>query len=90
MKWFADRSEVGFFEAGDPSEPPTGGRFKLLVLGAVVPLLILWYGINGFLTAQIGMYGRNANVELYGPPAQALSVAWISIALVCHFRWVWD
>lgn len=90
MKWFENPYRHTASEAEDLSYPPSGGRTKLILLGIVLPLIILYFGIQAWVTEEAVWFGRrNTDIEVRGHTAKALGVVYSSVGLFCHFRWFW-
>ena len=90
MKWFENPHRHTASEAEDLSYPPSGGWTKLVILGIVLPLIILYFGIQAWITEEAVWFGhRNSDIEVHGKTAKALGVVYSSVGLFCHFRWFW-
>ena len=72
----------------DWEDQPGQGPFYQWVLGVLVPLAILVYGIHAMITRE-ATYGGRVSMTLYGTNAIALGMAAISAAvfLQCHYFW---
>lgn len=91
MNWFGDINRRTGEDAADWSYPPSGGRVKLVLLGIIVPLLIMRFGLNAWITEEAVWFGRlsRSSVVVHGATAQSLAVVYGSAGLFCHFRWFW-
>ncbi len=69
--------------------PPQSGWAKWLG-GAIVPLLIGWYGLGCCLSQEARFVGtQGAFLDLTGRAAVALGLAWLSGAAFLHFHFFW-
>ncbi|MEC5129220.1 hypothetical protein VSU19_20840 [Verrucomicrobiales bacterium BCK34] len=68
---------------------PSGGSVKLVVLGFALPSVIFYFAIKGWITQEALWIGRDNDQEVSGVSAQAISVAYFGVGLVCHIRWFW-
>ena len=90
MRWFEHRDEQLALDAEDLAYPPSGGLFKLVILGCLVPLAIGYFAVDGWIEREAVWFGsRRSRVRLTGLAAQAMSVSYFSMAVFCHFRWCW-
>lgn len=77
------------FDTEDFAYPPTGGKFKLIVVGIIIPVFIAYYGVNTWLAEEAYWPGRGGGVTLRGESARAMAVLYMSVASFVHFRWFW-
>ncbi|MDA7921157.1 hypothetical protein N9B73_05320 [Verrucomicrobiales bacterium] len=68
---------------------PSGGRFKLVILGLILPCVILYFGIRGWITQEALWVGDGIDLGVSGVTARAISFAYSGIGMLFHFRWVW-
>ncbi len=68
---------------------PSGGTFKLALLGLILPYVILYFGIRGWITQEALWIGDGVDLEVSGKSARAISLAYSGIGMLFHFRWVW-
>lgn len=90
MNWLGNPYRHTAREMEDFSHPPSGGRVKLVLLGILLPAAIVWYGVDAWISGQTVWFGEgNTDLEVKGPTAKSLGVAYASVGLFCHFRWCW-
>lgn len=90
MKWLENPYRHTANEAEDFAYPPSGGRVKLVLLGIIMPLVIVYFGVHAWLIEEAIWFGsRGSDIVVHGPTAKSLGVAYTSIGLFCHFRWFW-
>lgn len=77
------------FDAEDFAYPPTGGKFKLVLLGIIIPGFIAYYGVNAWLDEEAYWPGRRGGVTVHGESARAMAVLYMSVASFVHSRWFW-
>ena len=77
------------FDFEDLSYPPDGGRWKLIILGIIVPGIVAWFGHHAWTLQQAWWPGRGGGVIVRGESAQAMAVVYMSVAALVHFRWFW-
>lgn len=70
-------------------DPPTGGRFKLAVLGIIIPAMIAYFAVSAWLEELAYLPGRRGGMMLHGESARAMAVVYMSVALFIHCRWFW-
>jgi multisubunit Na+/H+ antiporter MnhF subunit len=64
--------------------------FKRWVLGAILPLIPLFYGIRGVILRTSFIAGRNTQWEVVGPEAVAVSLCYLSLAVFLHAYFCWE
>jgi|GEM_PF-6023323 len=70
--------------------PDRGGRWNIVVLGVVLPLVIGYFAAKIWIDQEaVWPGGRRGNLKVKGDTARALAVCYLSAALFCHFRWYW-
>lgn len=70
--------------------PPGGGPIKLVLLGILLPLGIAAFAASCWISEKAVWFGgRGGNMDISGPAARAMAVAYLGGALFCHFRWCW-
>lgn len=90
MKWLIDLNRHAANDIEDLAYPPSGGRWKLVILGLVLPAVILHFGVKAWTTEEAIWFGhRGYNLVVHGQAAKALGVTYTSIGLFCHSRWFW-
>jgi hypothetical protein len=82
-------SRIMPFDAEDFAYPPTGGKFKLVLLGIIIPGFIAYYGVNAWLSEEAYWPGRRGGVTVHGESARAMAVLYMSVATFVHSRWFW-
>jgi hypothetical protein len=76
--------------AEDLAYAPSGGRIKMWVTGVGLALIPLGYGVRCLFTGQARFFGsRGGNLDLDGPAAVALAIAYIAVGAFIHFHWFW-
>jgi hypothetical protein len=76
-------------DAEDFAYPPTGGKFKLVLLGIIIPGFIAYYGVNAWIDEKAYWPGRRGGVTVHGESARAMAVLYMSVASFVHSRWFW-
>ena len=90
MKWMDNPYRHTASDAEDLTYPPSGGRVKMILLGIVVPLVILYFGFDAWTTEEATWLGsRSSDIKVRGNTAKCVGVTYSSIGLFCHFRWFW-
>lgn len=90
MKWFENPDRHTASEAEDLAYPPSGGRVKHVVLGIILPLVVVYFGVQAWWSEEAIWFGnRGTDMVVHGPTAKSLGVAYTSVGLFCHFRWFW-
>jgi hypothetical protein len=90
MKWLENPYRHTASDAEDLSYPPSGGRVKLVLFGSILPLVIIYFGAQAWITEEaIWFASRGSVIEVHGPTAKTLGIFFTSIGLFCHIRWFW-
>ena len=76
-------------DAEDLAHTPSGGPGKMWVLGIVLALVPVGYGIYCLRTGHALMFGQNQDLDVTGSAATALAVAYISAGIFIHALWFW-
>lgn len=80
---------TAFDDAEDWNSPPSGGRVKMWLLGIGLALIPLGYGVRCLFTGHACFFGHRANLDLVGPAAIALAIAYIAIGVFIHAHYFW-
>jgi hypothetical protein len=60
------------------------------LLGVGLALLPFCYGVKCLIAGQARFFGRHgSHLDLHGPAATALAIAYIAIGIFIHFHWFW-
>ena len=90
MKWFENPFRHTATEAENLSYPPSGGRVKMVLFGIILPIVIVYFGVQAWITEEAIWFGRRgSDMDVRGKTAKALGVIYASVGLFCHFRWFW-
>jgi len=90
MDWMGNPYRQTANEAEDLSNPPSGGRLKLILLGVVLPMVIGYFSVKAWVNEEAIWFGsRGHDMVVHGQTARALAVTYLSVGLFCHFRWCW-
>jgi hypothetical protein len=73
----------------DWEDQPGQGFFYKWVLGVVVPLLIVMYGVHAVFRREADFSGRGATMTLRGMNAVSMGTAAISLGLFIHCHYFW-
>jgi len=69
---------------------PSGGRLKMWLLGAGLALIPIGYGLRCLFTGQALFFARRgAHLEVTGPAAVSLAIAYIAVGMFIHAHWFW-
>jgi hypothetical protein len=69
-------------------DQPTQGWFYKWILGIVIPLGLVAYGVSAIISRRAD-YGTNISMELHGVNAIAYGIALISAAVFMHCHYFW-
>ena len=72
----------------DWEDQPGQGFFYQWVLGGLLPLVVLGWGIYAVVVREVVLHGRGA-MELHGTSAAALGVAAVSLGVFLHAHYFW-
>ena len=90
MKWTDNPYRHVADDSEDLAYTPDGGRGKMVVLGILLPLVLLYFGTDAWLSEQATWPGsRGASMETTGATAKSIGVAYGFVGLFCHSRWFW-
>lgn len=74
----------------DLSYPPSGGRFKMVILGVLLPTAIGYFAARSWICQEAIWFGRGGgSMTVKGEAARSLAVCYLGAAGFCHFRWFW-
>jgi hypothetical protein len=82
-------SRIMPFDTEDFDYPPTGSKFKQVVVGIIIPGFIVYYGVNVWIDEEAYLPGRGGGVTIHGESARAMAVLYMSVASFVHSRWFW-
>lgn len=69
--------------------PDSGGKGKIILLGLVVPTVIGFFAAKAWISGEAYWPGRQGGTTVTDDAARAMAVCYLSVALLCHFRWFW-
>lgn len=71
--------------------PPSGGYKKLALLGVVLPLVLIYFGIHAWITEEATVYYKYSygSIVERGTVAKAFGMACTGVGTLAHFRWFW-
>ena len=61
----------------------------MVLLGIILPTVILYFGIRGWISQEAVWIARGDDFEVTGESAIGISIAYTGIGILCHIRWVW-
>jgi hypothetical protein len=71
------------------TEPSTEERVTKLLLGVVVPLFPIVYGVSSILSGRSKFLGRFGLMNVDGMAAVAAGIAYLSFGLFVHVSYCW-
>jgi hypothetical protein len=72
------------------SHAPSGGRLKMWLLGVGLALIPIYCGIRCLQSGHATFFGsRGARLELSGPEAMTMAIAYIAVGVFIHAHWFW-
>lgn len=80
----ADESDLDRF-----SSTPSGGLEKLIPLGIILPIGILWYSIHAWTSEKALWLFTEERLTIHGAGARAAAVTYFFTAMFAHMRWFW-
>jgi|688.fasta_scaffold45208_6 hypothetical protein len=90
LNWNENPNRHTATDVEDLAYPPSGGRVKLVLLGIILPLAIIHFGIQAWTSEKATWFGnQGSSVVVHGATARSLAITQISVGLFCHFRWFW-
>ncbi len=76
--------------AEDLANSPSGGRGKMFLLGIVLALVPIYYGIRCLQINHATFFGRGGSrLELNGSSATAMAIVYIAVGVFIHAHWFW-
>src|SRR5689334_23372271 len=88
--WTRNPYETDAKVAESLSHSPSGGRFKMWLLGVGLALIPIYYGIHCLQTGHARFFGgRSGNLDLTGSSAVAMAIAYIAVGVFIHAHWFW-
>lgn len=66
------------------------GGFKRWMFGAVGPLFLLFYGIQGLILKTSTIVSRTGRWVAVGPESVAVSLCYLSLAVFLHVYFFWE
>ena len=88
--WTNKPRRTVFDDAEDLGSEPSGGPFKMWLLGVGLALIPLGYGVRCLFTGHAHFFGRySSGLDLSGPAGTALAIAYISVGAFVHFHYFW-
>jgi len=82
--------EIDARVAGSLSESPSGGRLKMWLLGFLLALVPILYGMHCLWSGHTKLVGgRGASLDLTGSAAVAMAIAYIAMGGYMHAHWFW-
>jgi len=82
--WTNKEHHTAFDDAEDLAGTPSGGCIKMWLLGAGLALIPLGYGVRCLFTGHACFFGSRAHLDIVGPAAVALAIAYIAIGVFIH------
>jgi len=90
LNWNENPNRHTATDVEDLAYPPSGGRVKLVLLGIILPLAIIHFGVQAWTSEKATWFGnQGSSIVVHGATAKSLAISHISAALFCHFRWFW-
>jgi hypothetical protein len=87
--WTHRNHRTAFDDASDLSDPPSGGPLKMWLVGAGIAAIPVGYGIRCWMTGHAMFIGRGSNLDLTGPAATAMAIAYMAVGVFIHGHWFW-
>ena len=88
--WTNKEHRTALDDAEDLAYSPSGGRGKMWCLGVVLALVPLGYGVRCLFTGHARFFGRRgSHLDLDGPAAMSLAIAYIAVGVFIHAHWFW-
>ena len=88
--WTRNPYETDAKMAESLSHSPSGGRLKMWLLGVGLALIPIYYGIRCLQSGHATFFGsRGTHLDLTGPSAVALAIAYIAVGVFIHAHWFW-
>ncbi|MEI7729285.1 MAG: hypothetical protein WCO56_06920 [Verrucomicrobiota bacterium] len=88
--WTNKVHRTAFDDAEDLAYAPSGGRLAMWLLGVGFALLPFGYGVWCLFTGHACFFGRgSSSLDLEGPAAVALAIAYLAVGVFIHAHWFW-
>ena len=87
--WTNKEQRTALDDAENLAYAPSGGPLKMWLLGIGLALIPLGYGGHCLVTGHALFFGRDSTLELDGPAATALAIAYLSLGTFLHAHWFW-
>jgi hypothetical protein len=88
--WTRNPYEIDAKVAESLSYTPSGGRFKMWLLGVGLALFPIGYGIRCLYSGHTTFWGRRrAHLDLTGSAVVAMAIAYIAVGVFIHAHWFW-
>lgn len=87
--WTNRNYRTGFDDAEDLACSPTGGPIKMWLMGVGVALIPLIYGVHCLFSGHAILFGHQGDMDVTGPAATALAIAYIAVGVFIHAHWFW-
>lgn len=71
------------------SHPPNGGTWKLICLGIILPIVLVWVGFDAWVNRETIWLFVEGMGTANGRTAMALAVTYWGAGLFSHSRWFW-
>lgn len=72
------------------SQSPSGGPFKMWLLGVGLAMIPIYYGIRCLETGHATLFGsRGSRLVLSGSAAVAMAIAYMAVGVFIHAHWFW-
>jgi hypothetical protein len=79
--WTNKEHRTALDDAEDLAYTPSGGRVKMWLLGIVLALFPVGYGIYCLRTGHALMFGQNQDLDVTGSGATALAISYIAVGV---------
>ncbi len=90
MNWKDPVNRGTLSDIEDLAYPPSGGKWKMLSGGILLPLGIGYFAVRAWIDREAVWFGRNdINLDLKGEAARAMALCYLGAAAWAHFRWFW-
>jgi hypothetical protein len=88
--WTRNPYETDAKVAESLSHSPSGGRFKMWLLGVGLALVPVKYGVGCLQSGHATLFGNHVSrLDLTDSSAVAMSIAYIAIGVFIHAHWFW-
>ena len=69
--------------------PDAIDRTIRITFGILIPFLIVWFAVSGFVTGETVFYGRGGRLILTGWAAAWASLGYLCLGLLIHVQAIW-